>query len=148
MLIHILTPRLTNFAKVMQEDIFIIWALKNNIFINWLQSCKICLNAGLVMPLFHTILWSPKSCNMVELTFLPRQAPYRIETTFLYKFFEKVQLVNVKMSDNMFGQMMMMNRRHNCKVLYMKTLYVGFIFHMVYGYSHCGSIYMTLVLHI
>jgi len=34
-LVHILTPRLTNFAKLLHEDIFMLWLLKNNISINW-----------------------------------------------------------------------------------------------------------------
>ena len=34
-LVHILTPRLTNFAKLLHEDIFMLWLLKDNISINW-----------------------------------------------------------------------------------------------------------------
>jgi len=33
-IVHILTPHLTNFVKLLQEDIFMIWLLKNNISIN------------------------------------------------------------------------------------------------------------------
>jgi len=33
--VHILTPRMTNFAKLLQEDILMMWLLKNNISINW-----------------------------------------------------------------------------------------------------------------
>jgi len=32
--VHILTPRMTNFAKLLQEDILMTWLLKNNISIN------------------------------------------------------------------------------------------------------------------
>jgi len=31
---HILRPRQTNFAQLLQEDIFMLWAIKNNILIN------------------------------------------------------------------------------------------------------------------
>ncbi|XP_017437392.1 uncharacterized protein LOC108343552 isoform X2 [Vigna angularis] len=34
-LVHILSPRATNFAKIMHEDTFMLWAMKNNILINW-----------------------------------------------------------------------------------------------------------------
>jgi len=34
-IVHILTPRLTNFAKLLHKDIFMLWLLKNNISINW-----------------------------------------------------------------------------------------------------------------
>ncbi|WVY98402.1 hypothetical protein V8G54_030553 [Vigna mungo] len=34
-IMHMLTPRPGNFAKLLQEDIFMIWVLKNNIAINW-----------------------------------------------------------------------------------------------------------------
>ncbi|XP_052726056.1 uncharacterized protein LOC128194456 [Vigna angularis] len=33
--VHMLTPRPGNFARLLQEDIFMIWVLKNNIVINW-----------------------------------------------------------------------------------------------------------------
>ena len=33
--VHWLTPHPTNYAKVLKEDIFMIWVLKNNIFVNW-----------------------------------------------------------------------------------------------------------------
>jgi len=33
--VHWLTPRPSNYAKFLKEDIFMIWALKNNICINW-----------------------------------------------------------------------------------------------------------------
>ena len=34
--VHILRPRSTNFAQLLQEDIFMLWAIKNNILINCL----------------------------------------------------------------------------------------------------------------
>ncbi|WVZ24725.1 hypothetical protein V8G54_003269 [Vigna mungo] len=34
-IVHMLTPRPANFARELQEDIFMIWVLKNNIPINW-----------------------------------------------------------------------------------------------------------------
>ncbi|WVY93734.1 hypothetical protein V8G54_032822 [Vigna mungo] len=34
-IVHMLTPRTGNFAKVLHEDIFMLWVLKNNIAINW-----------------------------------------------------------------------------------------------------------------
>ncbi|BAT72937.1 hypothetical protein VIGAN_01038400 [Vigna angularis var. angularis] len=33
-IVHMLTPRAANFARLLQEDIFMIWVLKNNIAIN------------------------------------------------------------------------------------------------------------------
>ncbi|KAL2319922.1 hypothetical protein Fmac_028891 [Flemingia macrophylla] len=33
--VHILAPRSSNFAQLLQEDIFMLWVIKNNIFINW-----------------------------------------------------------------------------------------------------------------
>jgi len=35
MVVHWLTLRPANFAKVLKEDIFMIWALKNKIYVNW-----------------------------------------------------------------------------------------------------------------
>ncbi|WVZ16965.1 hypothetical protein V8G54_009947 [Vigna mungo] len=34
-IVHMLTPRPANFAKVLQEDIFMIWLIKNNVALNW-----------------------------------------------------------------------------------------------------------------
>ncbi|BAU02153.1 hypothetical protein VIGAN_11159500 [Vigna angularis var. angularis] len=34
-IVHMLTPRRGNFARLLQEDIFMIWVLNNNISINW-----------------------------------------------------------------------------------------------------------------
>ncbi|KAL2341132.1 hypothetical protein Fmac_009072 [Flemingia macrophylla] len=33
--VHILAPRSSNFAQLLQEDIFMLWAIKNNMLINW-----------------------------------------------------------------------------------------------------------------
>lgn len=33
--IHILIPRFTIFVQLLYEDIFMLWVIKNNIFINW-----------------------------------------------------------------------------------------------------------------
>ncbi|KAL2340175.1 hypothetical protein Fmac_008115 [Flemingia macrophylla] len=33
--VHILAPRSSNFAQLLQEDIFMLWVIKNNMFINW-----------------------------------------------------------------------------------------------------------------
>ena len=34
-IVYFLTPRMTNISHVLQDDIFMIWALKNDILINW-----------------------------------------------------------------------------------------------------------------
>ncbi|WVZ08324.1 hypothetical protein V8G54_021670 [Vigna mungo] len=34
-IVHMLTPGPGNFAKLLEEDIFMLWVLKNNIAINW-----------------------------------------------------------------------------------------------------------------
>ncbi|WVY96611.1 hypothetical protein V8G54_028762 [Vigna mungo] len=34
-IVHMLTPRPENFAKLLHEDMFMLWVLKNNIAINW-----------------------------------------------------------------------------------------------------------------
>ncbi|KAL2332597.1 hypothetical protein Fmac_013810 [Flemingia macrophylla] len=33
--VHILAPRSSNFAQLLQEDIFMLWAIKNNMLITW-----------------------------------------------------------------------------------------------------------------
>jgi len=33
--VHILCPRRSNFAQLLNEDIFMLWLIKNNVMINW-----------------------------------------------------------------------------------------------------------------
>jgi len=33
--VHMLYPRDNNFAQLLNEDIFLLWCIKNNILINW-----------------------------------------------------------------------------------------------------------------
>nr|KYP63004.1 hypothetical protein KK1_017565 [Cajanus cajan] len=58
--VHILAPRSSNFSQLLQEDIFLLWALKNNILINWphyiMQHMVKCKDNG--MPLPYPILIS------------------------------------------------------------------------------------------
>nr|KYP76135.1 hypothetical protein KK1_020360 [Cajanus cajan] len=58
--VHILAPRSSNFSQLLQEDIFVLWALKNNILINWphyiMQHMVKCKDNG--MPLPYPILIS------------------------------------------------------------------------------------------
>ncbi|WVZ07554.1 hypothetical protein V8G54_020900 [Vigna mungo] len=55
-IVHMLTPRPANFAKVLQEDIFMIWLIKNNVLsIGLITSCNICLNARPVTHPYHMV---------------------------------------------------------------------------------------------
>ncbi|KAL2324137.1 hypothetical protein Fmac_023195 [Flemingia macrophylla] len=52
--VHMLAPRSSNFAQLLQEDIFMLWALKNNIFINWphhiMEHMLKCINNNMSLP--------------------------------------------------------------------------------------------------
>ena len=52
--VHILCPRGSNFAQVLNEDIFMLWCIKNNIMINWphyiMQHMMKCRDNNMSLP--------------------------------------------------------------------------------------------------
>ena len=52
--VHILCPRGNNFAQVLNEDIFMLWCIKNNIMINWphyiMQHMMKCWDNNMSLP--------------------------------------------------------------------------------------------------